>query len=93
MAMFVTLMKYTGTISGGGPQRYAKVQEIAKELGGQITQVYGLLGPWDVMAVSEYPDTRAAMEASARIGNLIGAQGQTMAAVDRDAFLDILTKL
>lgn len=90
MAKFVTLWKYTGPIEGGGPERFAKVQDIVKQMGGKIDHVYGLLGAWDVVSVGEYPDTRSAMEGNAKVGKLIGAQSHTMAAVERDDFLQVL---
>lgn len=93
MALYVSLRKYTGTIKGGGPERFKKVQEIVAKHGGQTLAVYGLLGPWDVASVSEFPSHESAMEASAAVNNIIGTESLTMAAVDRDTFLGILAKL
>jgi uncharacterized protein with GYD domain len=93
MPAYVTLYNYTGPVKGGGPERFEKVKQIVAEEKGEILQVYGLLGAFDAMSVSEFPDTRAAMKAAARVGNLIGAQTHTMAAVERDDFLQILAEL
>jgi uncharacterized protein with GYD domain len=93
MATYVTLCNYTGPIKGGGPERFEKVKQIAAEEKGKILHVYGLLGVYDILTVSEFPDNRAAMKAMARIGNLIGAKTNTMAAVERDDFLKLLTGL
>ena len=93
MPKYVTLFRYTGAIEGGGPQRFAKAQQIVAGEGGEILAVYGLLGPYDIASVFECPDNRAAMKVAAAIGNLIGAKTVTMPAVERDDFLQLLTEL
>ena len=93
MAKYLTLFNYIGAIEGGGPERFAKAQQIVAEENGKILQIYGLLGAYDIAAVVECPDNRAAMKAAAKIGNLIGAKTHTMPAVERDDFLQLLTEL
>jgi uncharacterized protein with GYD domain len=53
----------------------------------------GLLGIYDVMTVCEYPSTRAAMKASARIANLISARPVTLPIVDEPDFLSLLKEV
>jgi len=93
MAKYVTLFTYRSSIEGGGPERFAKAQQIMAEEGGKILQVYGLLGAYDILAVVEGPDNRSAMKAAAKVGNLIGAKTHTMPAIERDDFLQLLTEL
>ena len=93
MAKYVSLFKYTGAIEGGGPERFAKAQQIVAAENCEILAVYGLLGAYDLMSVVECPDNRAAMKIAAKIGNLIGAKTETMPALDRDDFLQLLTEL
>jgi uncharacterized protein with GYD domain len=93
MPTYVTLYNYTAPIKGGGPERFEKIKQIAAEQKGEILHVYGLLGAYDILSVSEFPDNRAAMKAIARIGNLVGAKTNTMAALERDDFLKLLTEL
>jgi uncharacterized protein with GYD domain len=93
MPTYVTLYNYQGPVEGGGPQRFEKVKQIAAEENGEILHVYGLLGAYDAVVVSKFPDNRAAMKAAARLGNLINAKTNTMAAVERDDFLQILSEL
>jgi uncharacterized protein with GYD domain len=93
MPTYVTLYNYTGPIKGGGPERFAKVKQIVDEEKGQILHVYGLLGVYDILSVSEFPDNRAAMKAAARVGALISAKTITMPAVERDEFLKLLSEL
>jgi uncharacterized protein with GYD domain len=93
MPKYVTLYNYTGSIGGGGPERFENVKKIVAEEKGEILHVFGLLGAYDVLSVSEFPDNRAAMKAAARVGNLINAKSNTMAAVERDDFLKLLSEV
>ncbi len=93
MPKYVSLFNYTGKIEGGGPERFAAAQQIVADEGCEIVSVYGLLGAYDIVTVIECPDTRAAMKVAASVGNLIGARTQTMPAVDRADFLQLLTEL
>jgi uncharacterized protein with GYD domain len=93
MALYVSLRKYTGAIKGGGPDRFKKVMDIVGKHGGKNLATYGLLGPWDVISVGEFPSHEAAMRASAEVNNLIGTESLTMGAVERDTFLQILSGL
>lgn len=93
MPAYVTLYKYASSIKGGGPERFKKVLEIVAAEKGEILHVYGLLGAYDIMSVAQFPDNRTAMKVAAKVGNLIGAQTNTMAAVERDDFLQLLAEL
>ena len=93
MSTYVSLFKYTGAIEGGGPERFATVQQIAAGENCEIKGVYGLLGAYDILAIVDCPDTRTAMKFAAKVGNLIGARTHTMSAIERDDFLQLLTEL
>ena len=93
MPTFITLFNYIGPIKGGGPERFKKVNEVVAEEKGEILKVYGLLGPYDIIAVFHFPDTRAAMKSAARVGNLISAKTTTMAALDQEEFIKLLGEL
>ena len=93
MQLYVTLYTYSGPVQGGGIERFEKVRQIVADEKGRILHIYGLLGAYDALSVAEFPDNRTAMRAAARIGNLIGAQTNTMAAVEGDDFLQLLSEL
>jgi uncharacterized protein with GYD domain len=93
MQAYVTLYKYTGPVKGGGLERFEKVKQIIADEKGRLLHIYGLLGAYDALSVSEFPDNGKAMRAALRIGNLISAQTNTMAAVAGEDFLQILTDL
>ena len=93
MQAYVTLYRYTGPVRGGGLERFDKVKQIIADEKGRLLHIYGLLGAYDAISVSEFPDNRKAMRAALRIGNLISARTNTMAAVEGEDFLQILTDL
>ena len=93
MQAYITLYKYSGPVKGGGPNRFEKVKQIVADEKGRVLYIYGLLGAFDAMSVAEFPDNRAAMRAALRVANLISAQTNTMAAVEGEDFLQILSEL
>jgi uncharacterized protein with GYD domain len=93
MQAYVTLYQYKGPVKGGGPERFEKVKQIVADEKGRILNIYGLLGNYDALSVAEFPDNRTAMRAALRVGNLINAQTNTMAAVEGDDFLQIMSEL
>ena len=93
MATYVTLCKYQGPIKGGGPDRFKKVQEVLEKGGGKILHVWGLLGAYDLISIGDFPDNACAMECMAKVGNIINASTQTMPAMERDDFLQLLSRL
>ena len=93
MAAYVTLYKFTGPIKGGGPERFERFNGLVEAEGGRMLSFYGLQGAYDVITICDYPSTRAAMKAAAAIGNLISAQTHTMAALEQDDFLQLLSEL
>lgn len=92
MAHYLTLFKFNGPIKGGGPERFKVFKGIVEELGGKIVFFGGLMGPWDVLLLTEYNDTAAAMLGSARISNLINAQAQTSPVLQEADFLALLAQ-
>ena len=93
MQAYVSLYKYKGPVRGGGAERFEKVKEIVADEKGRILHIYGLLSEYDALSVAEFPDNRTAMRSALRIGNLINAQTNTLAAVEGNEFLQILNEL
>jgi uncharacterized protein with GYD domain len=93
MQVYITLYTYSGPVKGGGPDRFEKVKKIVSNEEGKILYIYGLLGAYDALSVAEFPNNRAAMRAAVRVGNLINAQTNTLAAVEGEDFLQILSEI
>ena len=93
MQAYVSLFKYKGPVKGGGPERFEKVKDIVANEKGKIMNIYGLLGEYDALLIAKFEDNRAAMRAALRIANLINAQTNTLAAVEGNDFLEILSEI
>lgn len=93
MQAYVSLYQYKGPIKGGGPERFEKVEGIVANEKGRILHIYGLLGEFDALLIAEFQNNRAAMRAAFRIGNLINAKTHTLAAVEGNDFLQILSEM
>ena len=93
MQAYVSLFKHKGPVKGGGPERFEKVKDIVANEKGKIMNIYGLLGEYDALLIAKSEDNRAAMRAALRIANLINAQTNTLAAVEGNDFLEILSEI
>lgn len=93
MQAYVSLFKYKGPVKGGGPERFEKVKQIVANEKGRVLHIYGLLGEFDALLIAEFQGNRAALRAALRIGNLINAQTNTLAAVEGNDFLQILSEI
>jgi len=93
MAKFLTLYRFTRPVKGGGPERFKTFQALMEREGGKLLNFHGLMGPYDVMVLAEYPDTRSAAKGAAAVGNLITAESTTMPALEAGDFLSLLKEL
>jgi len=94
MPVYVNLVKFTQhgltTMKDKGVQRADMVQKNAQSLGGKLIQAYYCLGEYDVVAIWEFPNNRAAMKAAVLNASLGHIQISTMPAVSRDEWKEIL---
>jgi uncharacterized protein with GYD domain len=89
MPLFVTLAKYTqqGRQNiNGVPERFQNARRLIESKGGRMIAIYGLLGEWDLMAITESPDEKTAMSIAMAIGKQGNISAQTMTAVSEDEF-------
>lgn len=93
MAKFLTLYRFQRPVKGGGPERFKTFRSLVEKEGGHILAFHGLVGPYDVMVLADYPNTRAAAKGAAAVGNLITAESTTMPALEQDEFLQLLKEL
>ncbi|MBI5853819.1 MAG: GYD domain-containing protein [Nitrospirae bacterium] len=94
MPTYVSLVKFTQhglmTMKDKGIERAEAVQKNAKAQGGKLLQAYYCLGEYDVVAIWEFPDNRAAMKAAVLNASLGHIQITTMPAVTRDDWKKLL---
>lgn len=94
MPMYVSLVKFTqqglSTMKDKGVERAETVKRNAQACGGKLVQAYYCLGQYDVVAIWEFPDNRAAMKAAVLNAALGHIEINTMPAVDREEWKHIL---
>jgi uncharacterized protein with GYD domain len=97
MPIYISLVKFTreGLISlkDEGIQRSDKVRSTIESLGGKLLDAYYCLGPYDVVAIHEFPDQKSAMKAAILNSSLGSMELTTMAAVSRDQWRQLLKEL
>jgi len=75
------------------PERFEKVEELKRSLGGELKGIYPTLGQYDFVAVSEMPDDVSAAQVnltSAMAGNV---RTETLKAFSREEFREVLDGL
>ena len=74
------------SISRINAKRSDEARAVVEQRGGEIKAVYALLGKVDLVAIVELPDTARAMQTSAALSKLLGADFTTAPAVTADEF-------
>lgn len=96
MASYLMLFKYSARgiekISES-PDRVEAAKRLSRELGGEVTQFYGLMGPYDTMFILDAPDDATAAKISAAIGRLGNVRAETMRAFSEAEYKKILSEL
>ena len=95
MPTYISLLSWTGQ----GIKSYketldrAKAAEgVAASLGGSLKETYWTLGPYDVVAVSEFPDDETATAFLLRLGSQGAIRTTSMRAFTSDEVSGILAK-
>ena len=94
MPIYVSLVKFTSegvsTMKDKGVSRSDMVQKNVESLGGKLIDAYYCLGKYDVVAILEFPDNKAAMKAAVLNAGMGHIQITTMPAVKRDEWKKLL---
>ena len=72
------------------PEYLEKFRHIIEEEGGKLEDTYAVMGPWDFLALVQYPDNAAAFRALAKIGKLEVIKTETFPVEKVDIFLKTL---
>lgn len=92
MPLYVTLGKYTAEAMKAineVPERFEQNRSLIESRGGKLLAVYGLMGAWDLLAISEFPDEKSAMSALLTIGKAGRITTETMTAVSMEEFITL----
>ena len=97
MPLYISLVKFTNqgvsTMKEQGISRSDKVQQHIESLGGRLVDAYYCLGQYDVVAILEFPDNRAAMKAAVLNSSLGHIEITTMPAVSRSEWRSLLQEV
>lgn len=97
MAVYVSLVKFTehgiATMKQQGIARSDAVQRNVESHGGRLLDAYYCLGEYDVVAILEFPNNRAAMKAAVLNASLGHIKITTMPAVPRTEWRQMLREI
>lgn len=87
MATFLMFGKYSAEgVKGISSQRSKKATDLIKKHGGQVKEVYAMLGMADLLVIVDLPGVEAAMQTSVALGKLTGISFCTSPAVTLEEF-------
>ena len=72
------------------PNYLEKIRQIIEDEGGTVESMYAIMGPWDFLAVTAFPENDAAFRVLAKIGALEVVKTETFPAEPVDVFLEAL---
>jgi uncharacterized protein with GYD domain len=93
MATFVMCGKYSAeAIKGISAERTQKIVDLIKKFGGDIKEMYALLGEQDLVFIVTLPGIEQALQASVVMSKLTGIAFTTSPAVTVEAFDKLMTE-
>ena len=72
------------------PEYLEKFKKLIEEEGGHLEDTFALMGPWDFLALVQYPDNAAAFRALAKIGKLEVIKTETFPIEKVEVFIKTL---
>jgi uncharacterized protein with GYD domain len=97
MPVYVSLVKFTeqgiATMKQQGIARSERVRRNIEMQGGRLLDAYYCLGEYDVVAILEFPNNRAAMKAAVLNSSLGHIKVTTLPAVSRGEWRTLLQEL
>jgi uncharacterized protein with GYD domain len=93
MPLYVTLAKYTQEGRQNIDQvsdRYKDLVNLVESKGGKSIATYGLIGEWDILTISEFPDEKAALGVLVSLGKTGRLTTKTLQAVHMEDFISLV---
>ena len=78
-------------LKGVSGERTEKALSLIKRLGGQVHDVYALMGPTDLVFILDFPGMAEAMQASLALSRMTGIRFSTSPAIKVEQFDKIAT--
>jgi uncharacterized protein with GYD domain len=95
MAKFISLVNWTdqGVRNFKASLDRAKAAgELAEKMGGKLTDTYWTLGPYDVVAIADFPDDESGEAFLLALGSQGNVRTTTLRAFDAEEFSRIVSK-
>lgn len=73
-------------------ERTKKTIDIVNQFGGEITAMYALMGAYDLVLISSFPNMQNALQASITITRATGISFSTLPAMSVEEFDELMTK-
>jgi uncharacterized protein with GYD domain len=94
MATFVMCGKYSAeAIKGISAERTKKIVELVKKFGGDLKEMYALLGEKDLVFIVTLPGIEQALQVSVALSKMTGIAFTTSPAVSVAAFDKLMTEV
>jgi len=91
MPAFLMLGKYTSHATQGiSKARTKQIDSLIRECGGEMKDIYGLLGAFDLAIISDFPDNGSAIRTSLSLTKMTGITFSTLPAVRIDEFENLV---
>ena len=94
MSTFILFGNYSvEAFKGISSERTTKARDLAKKYGGELKQIYALLGKDDLVIITEFPSTTEVMKFSISLSSLTGISFTTASAVGAEEFDTLMKNL
>jgi uncharacterized protein with GYD domain len=94
MSTFILFGNYSvQAFKGISSDRTAKSHDLAKKYGGEIKDIYALLGKDDLLLITEFPGVSEVIKFSIALSGLTGIGFTTSAAVQAEQFDKLMEEL
>jgi uncharacterized protein with GYD domain len=96
MPTYVTLWQFTQQGAQGirdSPERVDGVEELFEDMGGELKEFYMLMGEYDTITLSEFPDDETAAQAVLAVTEQGNVTAETLRAFSREESRDLLAGL
>ena len=94
MSTFILFGNYSAeAFKGVSSERTAKSHDLAKKFGGELKQIYALLGKDDLLLITDFPGVSEAMQFSVALSGMTGIGFTTSPAVSADKFDKLMEAL
>lgn len=94
MSIYFMFGKYTSeSVKKISRERTEQVVNLVKEFGGEVIDMYAILGAYDLILIVKFPDMKEALQASVSITKATGISFSTLPALPVEEFDELMGKV